>query len=129
VGIRRQLSNALGNMPGEIAESLEVAVDPQHGGHPAQVGSHRLMQCEHLQAFALDPQLPAINAQLLALDLVGKVDASIAECAHTPIQRLFDNGSQLQDSAPEPFHVPEEMSPQADSFHIPVGSWRSSILW
>ncbi len=51
-----QIESPLGDVRRQVADPLQVVVDLQHGDHEPQVGRHRLVQCQRLQAllFHLD---------------------------------------------------------------------------
>ena len=63
-GVVGELLDALGDVPGQVADPLEVAVDLEHRRDPPQVGGHRLVQGQDLQAVALDLDLPAVDERV-----------------------------------------------------------------
>ena len=76
--IGRQLLDPLGDVPGQVAEPLEVAIDLENGGNPPQVRGDRLVQGQNPNALALDLDLPSVHRPLPSLDLAGQLDPAVA---------------------------------------------------
>ncbi len=116
-----QLLDPLGDVAGQVAEPVQIAVDLQHRGHPPQVGGHRLVQRQHPDALALDLDLPPVDLALLPLDLVGLLDPAVAQGVHAAIERVLDDRGEFQHVGPEALQVTQETATHRYPPVVPVG--------
>ena len=119
-GDRRQLFDPLGDVPCQIVEPLEVAIDLQHGGDPPQVGGDRLVQGQDSNALALDLDLPAVHGPPSPLEFVSQLNPAVAQGMNALVQRQsLDDRRQLQYLRPEPLHVPDKTTAEGNPRRCP----------
>ena len=109
-----QLEGALGDIGGEVADSLQFAVDLDHGSNEAQVTGHRLVEREELEALLLDVDLvlvdqdvggnhaPSLRRVALIDGLEGKAEVLLHECPETKDFAFETVQSHVADAASHP---------------------------
>jgi hypothetical protein len=130
VWIRGQLLDALGDVPSQISESLQVAVDPQNSSDASEIRGNWLVQGKDADALSFDLYFPPIDGRLLFPDSIGELDAAITQSVNALVKGVFDNRRKSQDLGPESFHVADEVPTDCEALLAPI-PWgnRRIVFW
>ena len=92
----RQLERALGDVGGQVADALQLAVDLDHGDEEAQVAGHRLVEREDLEALLLDLHLQLVDCEVADHDALGLLRVALLDGLEREVQALLDHGAQAE---------------------------------
>ncbi len=88
--------HALGDVFGQIAHPLQIVVDLQHGHDEPQIGGHRLIEGQNLEALFLDLDLHAVDLGVVGDHLLGHHGVAIDQRGDRLGDGLFDQRADEQ---------------------------------
>ena len=96
-GLRTDFHRALGDVLGEVADTLEVSGDADRTYDLAQVDGHGLASRDHQRRRFLDLALQYVEALVRGDDLVRKVEVDGRQGIHRIQHHLLGNAPHLRD--------------------------------
>ena len=108
-GLAGQEDGALGDVDGQVADALQVAVDLQHGDDQAQVNGDGLVEGQRLEALLLQVHLGLVYLHVGLDDLLGKLRVPALQRPHGLAHGLLDDGASDEQPLVQPFQFSFEM--------------------
>ena len=106
----RQFSSPPRDAESQVGDSLPVAVDLEHRGHPPQVPGDRLVKRQDSQALLFNKHLAAIGIFFLVFHLADQIKPSVADRLDALLERIDDRGGQGEEVGPEHILFPQRMA-------------------
>ena len=109
-GLACQFSSPSRDAESQVGDTLPVAVDLEHRGHPPQVRGDRLVKRQDPQALLFNQHLAAIGIFFLVFHLADQIKPSLADRLDALLERIDDRGGQGEEVGPEHILFPQRMA-------------------
>jgi len=95
-GMRRVAARGLGDVDGQVADAFEVGVDLDRGDNRAQVGGHRLVQREQLEAAVVHLDVQLVDRLVAVEHAVDGRDVAADQPVHRGADALLREAAHLE---------------------------------
>ena len=105
-----QVKRPLGDVLGQVADALELAVDLDDGGHEPQVAGHRLVEREDLEALLLDLDLVLVDQHVGGDHLASLGGIALLDGLEGEAETLLHQRAERQDLPLQPVRLSLQMA-------------------